>query len=73
MVKPLPLLHEDGSVIPCFQGILDRGGRSTVKVAKVNGHATDEMVEDGRVRWQDKDENEAGDRPADLARRRQPA
>ena len=43
-----------------------------MKVAKVDGHATDEVVENGGVRWQDKDGNEAADGSADLGRRRQP-
>ena len=43
-----------------------------MKVAKVKGHATDEMVADGTVRLQDKDGHEAADRTADLGRRRQP-
>ena len=41
----------------------------TVKVAMVKGHATDEMVADGTVRWQDQDGHEAADRAADLGRR----
>ena len=39
-----------------------------MKVAKVEGHATDEMVATGTVRWQDKDGNEAADRAADSGR-----
>ena len=41
-----------------------------VKIAKVKGHATDEMVEDGRVRWQDKGGHEAAGGAVDYGRRR---
>ena len=61
-LKPLPL-HRDGDLITYIQG--------TVKVAKAEGHALDEMVADGSVRWQDKDGNESAERDADLGRSRQ--
>ena len=56
------------SLISYTQGILHMRGRTTVKVVKVKGPATDEMVGNGQARQQDKDGNEA----ADLGRRRQP-
>ena len=68
-VQPLPLL-EDGDYISKIQGILDKRGRSKVIIAKLKGHATDEMVEDGRVRWQDKGGHEAADGAVDYGRRR---
>ena len=55
-VKPLPL-HKDGDLIAYIYGILEERGRPTVKVAKVKGHASDEMVAVGSVRRQDKDDN----------------
>ena len=70
-VKPSPL-QKDGDLIAYIQGIVEKRGRSTVKVANVKGHASDEMVANGSVRRQDKDGNEAADRAADLGRRRQP-
>ena len=45
-VKP-STLHKDGDLIAHIQGMLDKRDRSTVKVVKVKGHATDEMVADG--------------------------
>ena len=73
LCKPLPL-REDGNLVAYIQCILEKRVMSTMsteKVAKVKGHATDEMVADGSVRWQDKDGNEAADRVADSGRRRQ--
>ena len=70
--KPVSL-QKDGEFIAYVRGILNKRGRSTVKLTKVKqSHATDEMVADGTIRWQDKDGNEAADRAADLGRTRLP-
>ena len=53
--KPLPL-REDGNLVAYIQCILEKRVMSTMsteKVAKVKGHATDAMVSDGSVRWQE--------------------
>ena len=68
--KPLPQ-HKDGELISCVQGIWDERGRSTLKVAEVKGHATDEMVGDCRVRQEDKEGDTVADRVADIGHRRQ--
>ena len=63
---------KNGDQIATIQRILDKRGSSIAKVANIKGHATDEMVADGTVRWQDKGGNEAADRAAHLCRIRQP-
>ena len=53
MVKPLPLVG-DGDLVVLVPYMVQAGGRDTVRVTKVKGHATDEDVEHGRVRLSDK-------------------
>ena len=48
-----------------------RPGRSTVNVVEVKGHATHEMVRDGRVRNEDQEDSAAADDAVDLGRGRQ--
>ena len=47
------------------------GGRDTVRVTKVKGHAEDVDVQQGRVRLLDKQGNADADAAADLGRRHQ--
>ena len=59
---PLPLV-KDGDFIAIVQHLILAKGPETVRITKVNGHATDADVEQGRVR--------AADAAADLGRRHQ--
>ena len=45
---------------------------ASIRVSKVEGHATDAVVADGRVRREDKEGNDAADIAADFGRLRQP-
>ena len=65
--QPAPL-HKDEELTAYIHGILDKRGRDTVRVAKVKGHDTDDMVSSGQARQEDEDGNEAADEVADLAR-----
>ena len=65
-----PLLT-DGDLLSYTVGILALRGRDTVRVAKVRGQATGDMVRNGRVRREDKIGNEAADAAAELGRRHQ--
>ena len=47
-------------------------GLDTVRVTKVKGHASEDMVADGRVRNLDRLGNRAADEAADFGRRRVP-
>ena len=51
--------------------MLDNGGRLSVKVTEVKGHATDALVARGGVRAQDLCGDAAADTAADLVRLRQ--
>ena len=70
LVKPLPLV-KDGDLVALVQYMIRNGGRETVWVTKVKGHATDEDVEHGRFRLADKVGNAEADTAADLGRRHQ--
>ena len=68
---PFPLCT-DGDLLACISHMVHYRGRTSVRVSKVKGHATDAMVADGRVRREDKDGNDAADFAADFGRLRQP-
>ena len=70
LVKPLPLV-KDGDVIALAQYMIRTGGRETVRVTKVKGHAEDVDVQQGRVRLVDQQGNAEADTAADLGRRHQ--
>ena len=70
LVKPLPLV-KDGDLVALVPYMVQAGGRHTVRVTKVKGHATDEDVEHGRVRLADKVCSAGADTAADLGRRHQ--
>ena len=59
-----------GKFLPCGTGS-HMSGRETVRVTKVNGHATVADVEQGRVRLEDQLGNAEADTAADLGRRHQ--
>ena len=56
---------ENGDLWEVFANIVRRRGPESVTISKVKGHATDEMVEEGRVRLQDKRGNDNADSAAD--------
>ena len=70
LVKPL-LLVKDGDLIALVQYMIQARGRDTVRVTKLKGHATDEDVEQGRVRLADQVGDVEADAAADLGRRHQ--
>ena len=69
-VKPL-LLVQEGDLIALVQYMIRTGGRETVRVTKVKGHAEDADVQSGRVRLADQLGNAETDTAADLGRRHQ--
>ena len=70
LVKPLPLV-KDGDVIALARYMIRTRGRETVRVTKVEGHAEDVDVRQGRVRLVDQHGNAEADAAADLGRRHQ--
>ena len=70
MSKPLPLV-KDGDLIALARYMIHTRGQETVRVTKVNGHAEDVDVQQGRVRLLDKQGNSEADNAADLGRRHQ--
>ena len=68
--RPFPLV-KDGDLLQYLADILHRRGRSTVRVCKVKGHATEGMVARQQVRREDLVGNNLADEAADLGRRRQ--
>ena len=64
LVKPLPLVT-DGDLIALAQYMIRTGGRETVRVTKVKGHAEDFDVQQGRVRLMDHQGNSEADTAAD--------
>ena len=65
-------ISTDGDLFACISKMRRYRSCSSVKVSKVQGHATDAVVADGRVRREDKEGNDAADIAADLGRLRQP-
>ena len=65
---PLELVT-DGDLLIFIRRMLDLRGRDTVRVTKVQGHADEGMVSDGRVRELDRLGNNAADKAADFGRR----
>ena len=62
---------EDGDLFALVQNMIRTGVRETVRVTKVEGHAEDVGVQQGRVRLEDQMGNAEADTPADLGRRHQ--
>ena len=62
----------DGDLLCLIHHMLLLRGLDTVKVTKVKGHASEDMVVDGRVRDLDRLGNRAADEAADFGRRRVP-
>ena len=63
-------LVKDGHLLLLLERMLHLGGLDTVRITKVNGHADEGMVLDGRVREVDRIGNDAADEAADFGRRR---
>ena len=68
--KPLPLV-KDGDLLALVQYVIRIRGGETVRVTKVEGHAEDVDVQQGRVRLLDQQGNSEADTAADLGRRHQ--
>ena len=68
--RPLPLV-KDGDLLQLVADVLHVRGRHTVRVCKVKGHATEDMVAQGMVRRADLIGNNRADEAADFGRRRQ--
>ena len=68
---PFPVIP-DGDLLCLIHRMLMLRGLDTVKVTKVKGHASEDMVVDGRVRDLDRLGNRAADEAADFGRRRVP-
>ena len=68
--SPLPLM-KDGDLLTTIHSMLNLRGFATVKVSKVEGHATRAMVASGDVRLEDLVGNNGADTAADLGRLRQ--
>ena len=62
----------DGDLLCLIHHMMLLRGLDTVKVTKVKGHASEDMVVDGRVRDLDRLGNRAADEAADFGRRRVP-
>ena len=58
-------LQGDGDLWECFWKAVMARNPYTIKITKVKGHATDEMVADGRVQPQDRRGNDKADSAAD--------
>ena len=69
--RPFEVL-KDGDLLFLIDRMLQLRGLDTVKISKVNGHADDGMVLDGRVRDLDLLGNRAADEAADFGRMRVP-
>ena len=67
---PLSLV-KDGDLLATIHSMLCLRGFDTVKVSKVEGHATRAMVDNGNVRLEDLVGNNGADAAADLGRLRQ--
>ena len=63
-------LVKDGDLLLLLQRMLHLGGLDKVRLSKVNGHADEGMVLDGRARDIDRLGNDAADEAADFGRRR---
>ena len=70
LATPLPWVP-DGDLVAIVQHMLIARGPGTVRVTKVEGHATEFDVEQGRVRAEDRFGNHEVDAAADLGRRSQ--
>ena len=70
LAKPLPLV-KDGDLVALVQYMIRTGGRDTVRVTKVKGHAKDDDVQHGRVRLTGQQGNIEAGIAADLGRRHQ--
>ena len=70
LVKPL-LSGKDGDLIALVQYMIRTRDRETVRVPKVEGHAEDVDVQQGRVRLVDLQRNAEADTAADSGRRHQ--
>ena len=62
--KPWAILT-DGDIWECVEQIVDAKGAHAVNITKVKGHATDQMVVEGKVRIEHKEGNDASDVAAD--------
>ena len=63
-------LVKDGELLLLIVRMLRLGGFGTVRVTKIEGHADESMVLDGRVREVDRLGNDAADEAADFGQRR---
>ena len=70
LAEPLPLV-KDGDLVALVQYMVRTRGRETVRVTKVQGHAEDVDVHQGRVRLENQVGNAEADTVADLGRRHQ--
>ena len=68
--RPFPLV-KDGDLLQLVEDIVRLRGGRTVRVCRVKGHATEDMVARGMVRRADLVGNNLADDAADLGRRRQ--
>ena len=55
----------DGDLWDIFADLVRDRGPETVKISKVKGHATEEMVSEGKVKAEDKEGNDKADEAAD--------
>ena len=69
--QPFEVL-KDGDLLYLIHRLLCLRGFDTVRISKVKGHASENMVVDGRVRDLDLLGNRAADEAADFGRRRVP-
>ena len=69
--RPFEVL-KDGDLLYLIHRLLCLRGFDTVRIFKVKGHASEDMVVDGRVRDLDLLGNRAADEAADFGRRRVP-
>ena len=70
LVKPLPLV-KDGDLLFLVQCMIQAWGQDRVRVTKVEVHATEADLQQGRVRDEDRLGNAEADTAADLSRRHQ--
>ena len=69
--QPFEVL-KDGDLLFLIHRMLQLRGLDTVRISKVKGHASEDMVVHGRVRDLDRLGNKAADEAADFGRRRVP-
>ena len=63
--KPWNILT-DGDLWKWFAEVVEAKGAEAIRLTKMKGHATDQMVQEGKVKQEHKDGNDGSDEAADI-------